>query len=146
MAPSSPASTPALPAVRSLSRFERLRNLGVVAILALGFALTLAIFAEANYARPYCVAYGQSKQLTYGGLEYPSAPPGVPGRRAAGCLFAEADRTLVRVALADVAPSHAMVTLVEVATSPLLTTPFLIALFAFVLSQLYGALGIEARR
>lgn len=128
---------------RTLRRWERYRNLAVVAVLALGFALTLAIFVEGNYAGPQCAAYGRDRQLTYVALEYPSAPVGVPGRRVASCLFVSGDRQVATVPFAEVAPGRAMSMAVDLATTPLITTPVLFALFAFVLYQLYGAMGMR---
>lgn len=128
---------------RVLPRWERYRNLAVVAVLALGFALTLAIFVEGNYAGPRCAAYGRERTLTYAALEYPSAPIGIPGRRVAACLFVNGDRQLVMVPFGEVAPSRTSATAVDIATTPLLTTPILLALLAFLLYQLYGALGMK---
>lgn len=128
---------------RTLPRWERYRNLMVVAVLALGFALTLAIFVEGNYAGPRCAAYGRERVLTYAGLEYPSAPIGFPGRRAATCVFADSARQLVTIPFAVVGPDRATALAVDIATTPLLTTPVLLALFTFVLYQLYGALGLK---
>jgi hypothetical protein len=130
-------------APRTLPRWERYRNLVVVAVLALGFALTLAIFVEGNYAGPRCAAHGRQRALTYVALEYPSAPIGFPGRRTTTCLFVTADRQLVTRAFADIAPSQATAVAVDMATTPLMTTPVLFAFFAFVLYQLYGAMGLK---
>lgn len=131
------------PPPRTLSRWERYRNLAVVAALALGFALTLAIFVEGNYARPRCAAYGRDRGLTYAALEYPSAPIGIAGRRAASCLFVDRDRQLVTIPFTEVEPRLATSTAVDIATTPVVTAPVLLALFAVVLYQLYGALGIK---
>lgn len=128
---------------RMLARWERYRNLAAVAVLALGFALTLAIFVEGNYAGPRCAAHGHAHALTYAALQYPSAPIGFPDRRAATCLFATSDRQLVAVPFAEVAPNRATAVAVDIATTPLITTPVLLALFTFVLYQLYGAMGMK---
>ena len=128
-----------------LSRFERARNLVIVGLLALGFSLTLAIFAEGNYARPHCATYATAHQLTYAGLEYPSAPIGVPGRRPATCLFVSAARGVVTVPFASVAPSESAAILVDLATTTLLTTPVLLALFVFGLFRVYGVMGLRSR-
>lgn len=129
----------------TLSRLERVRNLFIVGALALGFSLTLAIFAEGNYARPKCATYAAAHQLTYAGLEYPSAPIGVPGRRPARCLLLDTNRRLVTVPFGDVAPHRMSAVLVDLATTPLLTTPLLLGAFVFGLYQVYGAMGIRAR-
>lgn len=127
----------------TLRRWERYRNLAIVVVLALGFALTLAIFVEGNLARPRCAAYGRERRLTYAALEYPSAPIGTPGRRAPTCLFVNDQQQLVTIPFADVAPGRGLSTVVDLATTPLLTTPALLALFTFVLYQVYGALRIR---
>lgn len=126
-----------------LTRFEHVRNLLVAGTLALGFSLTLAIFVEANYARPHCAAWAASRQLTYAGLEYPSAPPGMPGRRVATCLLLDSRRALVTIPFADVAPHRASAALVDLATTPLLTMPLLLLVFVAGLFRVYGALGIR---
>ena len=133
------------PPPTTLSRWERVRNLLLVAVLALGFSLTLAIFAEANYARPHCAAYAAARQWSYLGLEYPSAPIGIPGRRPATCLLVSRDRALTAVPFAEVAPSAMSAVLVDLATTPLLTTPLLLALLVFGLFQVYGAMGLGSR-
>lgn len=131
-----------------LTAWDRRRHLAVVALLGLGFALTLAIFAEGTVARPRCQAYGAPRTLVFAGLEYPSAPPGVPGRRRAACLFVGDDRRVVAVPFVEVAPAGVTAALVDLATTPLVTTPLMIAILAFLLFQVYGALGLrdEPRR
>lgn len=129
----------------TLSRWERIRNLVVVVALALGFALTLAIFAEGNYGRPSCSAYGAARQLTYVALEYPSSPIGMPGRRPANCLFVRDSDQLVTVPFAEVAGNAAMAILVDLATTPLLTTPLFLVLFVFGLRKVYEAMGMDPR-
>lgn len=133
----------ALPPPLTLTRFEHVRNLLVAGTLALGFSLTLAIFAEANYARPHCAAWATPRQLTYAGLEYPSAPLGIPGRRVASCLLLDRHRALVTIPFADVAPHRGSAILVELATTPLLTTPALLLAFIAGLFRVYAALGIR---
>ncbi len=133
------------PQPTTLSRFERARNLGLVGLLALGFSLTLAIFAEGNFGRPHCAAYATARQLTYAGMQYPSAPIGVPGRRPATCLLLDAERAVVTVPFADVAPHRLATVLVDIATTPLITTPLLFAVLVVGLFISYDIMGVRAR-
>ena len=132
----------------TLTPWQGVRNLLLVVFLALAAAATVAIYAEGNYVRPLCQAYGREHQLEYLGFQY---PPTIPfglsqARTSCYCLFSDGSPSMVDVDFARVAPSYVMYRLVDIALTLGLTIPIFFVLFALGLWQVYGALGIKLRR
>ncbi len=130
----------------SLTSWQLVQNLLIVAALALGSSLTAAIFAEGNYARPQCEAYGRAHQLKYLRFEY---PPGPLGQAEIGsscyCIFSDGSATPVEVDFQTVASNYVTYLLVDFALTPVLTMPIFFILFTVGLVGVYGALGIRLR-
>lgn len=108
------------------------RHFLIVGALALGFAISLALYAEHRYAAPLCEHYAAQHGLTYQGIYYPVIGSGRSTTSSGSCTFFDTTAHKSTVLLSKVAPNQFVALLISFALQVDLIIPVAFILIALI--------------
>jgi hypothetical protein len=115
------------------------RNFLIVGALALGLAISLALFVDNSYASPLCKQYAAQHNLVFRGLEYPVIGNSSSTTSSGSCIFDDTAGNRNTIRFSKLEPNSALALLASFGLQIEITLPtsfIVIALIAVAISKL----------